>query len=85
MEVELDFGTPNSLGLRDVVLDPIQVMDIQHHSFMPNLDVVPLTRNGFEDMVGDAFNVEELTNMSTKPSLGIEFKGGLNSFSLKEN
>lgn len=49
------------------------------------MDIRPLIRDSFEDMVADAFSAKEPTNMSTKPSLVIEFKGGVDSFSLKDN
>lgn len=45
----------------------------------------PLLRIGFEDMVVDALCVEESVDMSASPGLVIEFKGGSNLISLKEN
>lgn len=52
---------------------------------MLNLDVRPPVRDRFEDMVVDAFNVEESVEMLTKSGLIIEFKGGLDFINLKEN
>lgn len=52
---------------------------------MPNLDIRPLVRVDFEDMVIDAFSIDELTDMSIKLSLVIEFNGGLGSISLIDN
>lgn len=78
LEMELE-ETPISLGFEDVVLDPIQVLEIQHYGFMPNLDVRLLLRDGIKDMVAES------TNMATKSGSVIEFKGGLNSIHLKEN
>lgn len=79
LNVELKCGTPISLG------HPIQVPKVQQHRFLPNLDFFPPVKDIFEDMVIDAFNVEEPTNMLTKSGLMIEFKGGLDSINLKEN
>lgn len=52
---------------------------------MSNLDVRPLVRAGFEDMVADVFSAEKSTNILTKLGLMIKLKGGLNFISLKEN
>lgn len=49
------------------------------------MDIRPLVKVDFEDIVVDAFSVDKPTNMSTRPGLMIEFKGNLNSISLKEN
>lgn len=85
LKVKLECGTPILLGLEDAVSNPIQVLDIQHHRSVPNLDVSPLVRNEFEDMVVDAFSVEESADMSTKSSSVIEFNGDLDFINLKEN
>lgn len=85
LEVELKCGTPISLGLEDVVLDPIRFLDFQHYGSVSNLDVSPPVRKGFEDMVADAVSVEKSTDMSTKSGLVIGFKGNLDSINLKEN
>lgn len=50
---------------------------------MSNLDVRLSVRVGFEDMVPNAFSVEESTDMLIKPDLVINFKGNLDSISLK--
>lgn len=52
---------------------------------MFNLDVKHPVREGFEDMMTDAFSANELADMSTKLGLVIGFKSGLDSISLKEN
>lgn len=52
---------------------------------MSNLDVRPSIRVGFEDMVVDAFSAKESVDVSTTPSLVIEFKCGLVYINLKEN
>lgn len=48
----------------DTILDPIQVLKVQQHGFVPNLDMRLLVKIGFEDMVMDVFSVEESTTMS---------------------
>lgn len=85
LELELEYETPIPMGCDGVVLDPIQVLEVQYHGCVPNLDIRPLVRVGFEDMVVDGFSVDESTNMWTKSGFVIDFKGGLDSFSLKEN
>lgn len=52
---------------------------------MLNLDIKFSVKVGFEDIVVNACNVVELVDMPTKPNLVIDFKGGLDSISLKEN
>lgn len=83
--MELECGTPISLGLKDVVLYPIQVLDVQQHGSCFNLDISLPFKDGFEDMFVDAFSVEESADMLTKLGLVIEFNGGLNFISLKIN
>lgn len=73
------------LGCKNVLLDLIQVLEVQQHESKPKLNVRPQVRENFEDMVTDALNVEDSTNMSTKPVSVIEFKGDLAPFSLNEN
>lgn len=81
----MECGTPILLRLKNIVLDPTQVSEVQQHKSVPNLDIRPLVRVGFKDMVVDAFSVEESVDMSIKLGLVIEFKGGLNFICLKEN
>lgn len=81
----MEWDTPTSLGLKDVVSNPIHVSNVQHHGSVLNLDIRPLVRNGFEDIVANVFSVEKSTNMSIKLGLMIEFKGDLDSINLKEN
>lgn len=52
---------------------------------MPNLDGKPPIIVGFKNMVIDVFSTEESIDLSTKSNLLIEFKGGLDSISLKDN
>lgn len=59
LEVKLKYDTPISLGLEDVVSNPIQVLKVQQHNFVPNLNVKPPGRDGFKDIVADAFSAEE--------------------------
>lgn len=85
LEVQLECETLISLRRDDSVLDPIQVPKVQQYECVPNLDIRPLVRVSFEDMIADTFRVEESTNMSTKSGLVIEFKCGLDYINLKEN
>lgn len=85
LEVELECGTPILLGLEDVVSNPIQVSKVQQHGGVLNLDVKPLIKINFEDMVADTFSAKESIDMSTRLSLVIELKDGLDSISLKDN
>lgn len=49
---------------------------------MSKLDIKPPVKECFEDMVVDAFSADKSTHMSTKLGFMIEFKGGLDEFSL---
>lgn len=80
----MECETPIFLGLKDVFLDPIQVLEVQQYRSMPNLKIRPPVREGFEDMVVDAFSIE-LVHMLTKSGLVREFNGGLDLISLKDN
>lgn len=68
LEVELECGTSILLGCKDTILDPIQVLQVQQHVFVLNLDVRPLIRVGFEDMVTNALVL--LSRYVVKASFG---------------